>query len=141
VRIYFGQIYVKPGIEFPFTHVMQVYLGERITALVSDSDPFIQRFGADWTLTVRISADDDLAHTKILGPTLFRKDHEVEFSLFLPYRVIVAEADVVRAALRAILTGTLDVLSRVGLDPGRVVAARELIVEEIVARPEMLRDS
>ncbi len=137
MRVYFGQIYVKAGVEFPFTHLMQRYLSDRVSALVSASDSFVERFGADWSLTVRLSADDEITDNKVLGPTRFPKTRDVEFSLFLPYSIIVAQDDVLRNALQRIVLGTIEILGRAAVDPARVVQAREAIVSEILSRPEM----
>ena len=135
-----GQLYLKPDVAFPFTHVMQRYLGDRVSALVPESPAFISRFGANWTLIVRVSADDEISDNKILGPTVFKTERDVEFSLFLPYNIIVSQrGDVFRAALHWILSGIAEILDRVGLDPRPLVQANDSILDEMCSRPEMIK--
>lgn len=105
MRVFFGQIYIEPGIKFPFSHELQKYLGTTATAMILSSSAFATRFGEDWDLIIRISAKTGLCETKIKGPSVFKKSKDVEFSIFLPFDVITKNLDPLLSALESLFVG------------------------------------
>ena len=98
MQVFFGQIYIKPGISFGFSHRFQTYLGQKVSALVSPSREFTERYGSDWELMFRISAKEGITENELRGPTVFRKDKDVEFTIFLPFDTIHRDQDVLQSA-------------------------------------------
>jgi hypothetical protein len=88
MNIFFGQIYIEPGITFPFSHKFQKLISEEVTKNTSPSAYFKNLYGGDWDLIFRISAKQEIDNLEIRGPTKFKKDCDVEYTLFLPYRKI-----------------------------------------------------
>jgi hypothetical protein len=138
MRFYLGQVYSKPWVSFPFSHELQRYLSREIGARIAPSGSFVARYGADWALTLRLGADTNLTRNKIEGPSVSKKNRDVEYALVLPFDAIVeSSGDLHRAALEFALVGIAEVLRRAGLDPSRVSAASSALIDEICARPEM----
>ena len=138
MTIHFGQVYVQPGVSFPFTHHFQRRLSEAISALVEPSPTFAKKFGDDYALIFRISAKKGLHDNEVLGPTVFKKARDVEYTVFLPFDEIARSSDVPRTALRYLLKGVCSVFNSLGIDSSRVVGAQESIVEGICSDPKMI---
>jgi hypothetical protein len=112
MKVYFGQIYIEVGASFRFSHQLQLRLSDEVTAAIQESADFAKAFGADWSLMFRISAKRKIEQAEILGPTVFRKAKDVEFSVFLPFNPLSREADVERAALAMLLGAVCEKLER-----------------------------
>ncbi len=122
MKISFGQVYVEVGANFPFSHHFQRLLSETFSQLATPTEAFTKRFGADFELMVRISARRNLSENEIKGPTVFKRDKDVEYTLFLPYSVIVASPPVCQTAVRFVLAGAAGVMDLAGItisDPER----------------------
>lgn len=116
MRVYFGQIYVEPGVKFPFTHLAQLALGEAVTSHVAPSEKFIKKYGERYSIVFRISAKRLLTENELRGPTAYRKTEDVEFTIFLPFDVITKESDAIAAALEYIFRGVYAVLESLQID-------------------------
>jgi len=139
VKIFFSQIYIQEGITFPFTHNFQKYLSDEITSLVECSTEFNKTYGPDWEIIFRISAKKDIDETEIKGPTLFRKDKDIEYTIFLPYVKIMNESDIYKAALNTILLSVREVLDSLGIVTTKLINSTDQIVNEICSNKEMVK--
>src|SRR5580704_1479285 len=99
MKVYFSQIYIKPGVSFPFSHHFQVHLSNVITDLVVPSPSFVEKYGDDFDIVFRISAKREIRDNEIKGPTVFNKEKDIEYTVFLPFDVIHRAPDVNRSAL------------------------------------------
>src|SRR5438132_14279232 len=98
MKVWFGQIYIGPGVSFPFSHHFQRRLSHEVTALVEPSEKFIKKFGREFELMFRISAKQKLKRNEIRGPTVFNKTRDVEYTIFLPFAVIIRHVDAPKLA-------------------------------------------
>jgi hypothetical protein len=137
MRVHFGQIYIEPGITFPFSHHFQRRLAEEITALVKPSETFTKKFGADWELMFRISAKTQIDENEIRGPTIYKRDKNVEYTVFLPFDVIAHEDHVPQMALLFLLKGCCHVFRELGVDPAMIEKSAESMIDTICADPKM----
>jgi hypothetical protein len=140
MNVYFTQIYIEPGVRFPFSHHFQRYLSKEITALVSPSPLFLARYGSDFRLHFNVSAKPIILECEIRGPSVFRKTKDVEFTVFLPFDVIARDSNVLRSALNHLLGGVYSVLERLGIDAGRISANQDGIVNEILSNAIMVKE-
>jgi hypothetical protein len=131
MKVFFGQIYIKPGISFDFSHRFQVYLGEQITELVEPSSEFIERYGVDYDLMFRISAKQQIAENEIRGPTVFKRDKDIEFTIFLPFDVIKSDQHVVKCALGYLFKGITAVFGLLSIDTSKILEQQDSLVESI----------
>ena len=138
MRIYFGQIYIEAGVSFPFSHLFQRRMSDEVTALIIPSPQFVKKYGEDWDLMFRISAKAAIQNTEIRGPSVFRKDKDVEYSIFLPFTKIQAAEDVSRAAIEHLFDAFLSVLTKLGFSIESLQAHRASLVESISSDPAMI---
>jgi hypothetical protein len=129
MKVHFGQIYIQPGVTFPFSFLFQRRPSEEVSALVKPSAMFIQRYGADWELLFRISAKHSIPDNQVRGPTVLEKDRDVEFTIFLPFDVIQTAASVTLSAIEFLLRGICSVLASLGFDTAQIQARRSLLAE------------
>ena len=137
MKIYFGQIYIQVGINFPFNHLFQKFLGAEVTKLVNPSHKFIKRYAEDYNLIFRVSAKKELVENEIKGPTAYKKEKDVEFSIFLPYTFITQNSDPNRLALKYLFEGIYEVLGKYEINVEALKFEQNRIIDTIMSSPEM----
>ncbi len=140
MQVSFTQVYIEGGVDFPFSHHFQHRLSREASALVEPSSKFVKKYGEDFELIFYISAKRGLQDNEIRGPTVFKKAKDVEYTVFLPFDVIIPHADAPRHALRFLLKGMGDVFDKLKIDKTRFLEQQEAIVEGICADPTMLAE-
>lgn len=139
MRIFIGQIYAQPGINYPFSHVFQRWLGQKLTELNMSSAHFDRRYPG-FDLMLRMSAMADLAQPRIKGPSVFRRDKEVEFSVFLPHiECDPSDKNTYRKPLRLFLDSVACILEELGIDASHLTGICDELINGIVTDPEMFR--
>ncbi len=138
MKIYFGQIYITPGIAFPFSFQFQRWLSEEITALVAPSAHFTRKYGDDWDLNIRISAKRAIGDNEIRGPSVFKKTKDVEFTVFLPFDTIHREMSIVQAAFGFLLQGVCSVLESMDIDITKIQERQLAMVDSVASDPTMV---
>jgi hypothetical protein len=134
-----SQIYIEPGVNFPFSYIAIKYLDEGISDLVVPSARFIRNYGDDYRLVFNISAKRSLEENEIRGPTVFKRTKDVEYSVFLPFTVIVSREDAPQTALRFLFQGMYAVFDSLEIDAGRVREQEASMIEHVCSDPAMFR--
>lgn len=138
MQIHVGQIYISPDAAFPFSVRWQTHCGDLLSSLPLHSARFEQDYGVDYKLIFRVSAKKNIDEVETRGPTHFRRDRHVEFTLFLPHagraRVSVAEC---RVAMDQMFAAVGTVLELLGCEPEALRAAAPRWIDEIMNRAEM----
>ncbi len=138
MKVYVSQIYIEAGASFPFSHNFQRYIHARLSSLVDGWGHNYSHYGSDFDLVFNMSSKSDLAFTEIKGPTVFKRDKSVEYSIFLPFNLLgKGSADEFRMVLRALMDGIVTVLDELGVDTEKVKAESADIVETIANDPAM----
>jgi hypothetical protein len=138
MKIHFGQIYIEPGVTFPFSILFQRRLSDEVTALIAPSALFTQRYGDDWELMFRVSAKRIISDNEIRGPSVFRKSKDVEFTIFLTFDAIQREASVARSAVTFLLRGVCSVLDSLGFETSAIQNSQASLAESLSSDPTML---
>lgn len=141
MNVYFGQIYIEPGASFPFSHHFQRRLSEEITALVAPSLQFVENYGCDFKLMFNVSAKKSIRDNEIRGPAVYKKTRSVEYTVFLPYDVIMSDSEVAQSALKYLLHGLYFVFESLNIDTAKVVERQSVLIEHICTDPQMFKDA
>lgn len=139
MKVFLGQIYGEPGVSFPFSHHMQTWLGNQLSDLATPSSEFLKKYSADFDLMVRVSARTKSAEVEVKGPTVFKKTKDVEYTVFLPYEVIVAAEDGCRAAMDLLMNGIQEVFARAHIEAPEFEAKKASMVEGVCSDAAMLK--
>ena len=115
-------------------------MSEHVSSLVFSSPEFEQRYGQDWNVVIRVSAKESMEN-EIRGPTVFRKDKDVEYSVFLPFLAISGREDTLRLALSFLFGGTYFALEALGLDTGRLRDSEQSTIQSILTDATMVKTS
>jgi hypothetical protein len=134
-----SQIYIEPGVNFPFSHIAIKYIDEGISDLVVPSAKFIHKYGDDYRLIFNISAKHSLEENEIRGPTVFKRTKDVEYSIFLPFTVIVSRADAPQTALKFLFQGIYAVFDSLEIDASRVREQEPSMIEHVCSDQAMFR--
>ena len=94
MKVHFRQIYIEPGVTFPFSCDLQRRLAREVSALVEPSAKFLKKYGDDFELTFNVSAKSGIDANEIRGPSVFRRAKDVEYTIFLPFDLITRDSDV-----------------------------------------------
>jgi hypothetical protein len=138
MKIYVAQIYIEPGIAFPFTHHFQQYISQRLTELIEPSPKFIVTFGGEFDLIFRMSAKAALVEPEIQGPTVFKRDRDVEYTVFLPFhKPSTVNQQFLEAGVGQLLAAIAEVLSELGFDVARLRQETNKIIAAIVRDSRM----
>lgn len=138
MRVYFGQIYIKPGVRFPFSVHFQRYLSATIGDLVAPSAHYSALYGSDLKLIFNVSAKKDISNNEIKGPTYFKKE-SVEYTIFLPFDVISGTPDPIRSAAELLLKGACTVFESLHIDTSAIVAEQNQLLDRICSDPSMIK--
>jgi hypothetical protein len=139
MKIFVGQIYIKAGVTFPFSLRFQKWLGDALSERVEMSPEFSSGFGAGYGLGLRISAKDDIEQPEIKGPTVFKRDKTIEFTIFLPHRPSdFHDLDVASLLLDQVLQSVVSILNQIGLDAANVLRDADHLRSEFLSLPGLL---
>lgn len=139
MKIFIGQIYIKAGLAFPFSLRFQRWLGDCLSERVDVSEQFATEFGDGFGLGLRISAKENIDQPEIKGPTVFKRDKNVEFTIFLPYRPSnYHDLAVASLLLEQVLQSALLIFQRLGLNTANVVGDMPHLRTEFLSTPGLL---
>jgi hypothetical protein len=141
MKAYFGQIYIAPGVRFPFSHLFQAYLSKEITALVEPSHTFVKKYGSDFNLIFNVSAKRAIQDNEIKGPTVFKKTKDVEYTVSLPFDVITRDAEVPKSALKFLLNGVCSVFESLDIGTAKIMERKGALIESICSDPTMFEEA
>jgi len=138
MKFYFGQIYIQAGTKFPFSYLFSEWLDEVVTECVEASPHFDKKY-PDFRLIIRISAKAGLREPEIRGPSVFRRDKDVEFSVFLPHEnKDYFDPAICRDIVRQLLESVIKVLEKLQLDATKVREKIPALLEEFMLRPKFI---
>ena len=139
MKIFIGQIYIEPGVAFPFSLRFQKWLGDALSERVSASEQFSNKFGSGFDLGLRISAKANINQPEIKGPTVFKRDKDVEFTIFLPHqRNDYHDLTVASLLLEQVLQSAVLILQQLGLNPANVLGDMHHLQTEFLNTPGLL---
>ncbi len=137
MKIHVAQIYVEPGTSFPFSHLWQRWMSAELSARAVPSKKFVTKYGDDFELMIRISAKKKLTDNEVRGPSIFRKQKDVEYTLFLPYDVIIEAPNGCRVAMEFILRGIVDIFAAAHIDAKGLEAQQLYLIDHACSDPSM----
>ncbi len=139
MKIYIGQIYIEPKVFYPFSHLFQIWLGEELTKRLKPSKEFIINYGEDFDLIFRVSAKSRISEVEIKGPTIFKRDKDIEFTVFLPFSDSNTNGVVkYRQVLTRLFNGIVNALQSLGIDASNVINDSAELIEYFYSAPEMI---
>lgn len=138
MKVAFSQVYIEPGISFPFSVDFQRRLTNAVTASVTPSTKFQGKYGADFELGILISAKRGLVDNDVRGPSCSKKYKVVDYTVFLPFDPIVTSREAPRLALAFLLQGVADVFDKLEFDKTRFLDQRQSLIDAICSDPMML---
>jgi len=109
--------------------------------LVTSSIEFENKYGADWNIIIRISAKAGLSENELRGPTVFKKDKDLEFTIFLPYDVIIVQKDWCLLAVEFLINGACSVLEQLSLSSLELMQKKEKIIEIVCSADSMIKEN
>ena len=139
MRVYFSQIYIQEGVNYPFSHVFQQYLSKNITELTESSEQFDKEYGNDWDIMFRISAKKELDKVEIKGPTVFKKTKDVEYTIFLPFVNIDLKSNKYSLAIENIIDSVCSILVDLNFSTTKIRNTKAQLINEICQTNEMFK--
>ncbi|RYY02174.1 MAG: hypothetical protein EOO53_14155 [Gammaproteobacteria bacterium] len=140
MKIYISQIYVKPGIKFYFSHFFQKLMSEELTRLAKPSELFMKKYKEDTNIVFNLSAKQNLDEVEVIGPTVFKKTNDIEYSIFLPHdgsqtKSVIDHTDALRSLFKSIIL----VLDELNIDSANIENQIPMLMERIISDDSMFR--
>jgi hypothetical protein len=134
MNVVISQVYIDPDAIYPFNFRFQRFLSESISMLSKSTKRFEDVYGSEWRVIIRLSAKSGLPSAELQGPTLFKRKKDVEYTLFLPFPLLLSDGNTdIRRVVELIVDGVTEVLGRLGLDSTGVCEKKHLIVNRVVS--------
>jgi adenine-specific DNA methylase len=140
MKVWITQFYLNAATSFPFTHTMQIFMAGELSAVAEKCEAFQARYGEAFELTVYINSEADLLENRILGPTVFKKTKDVEYTLTLPFDVIAKAPDGCRGAMEFLVAGVRAVFQKAGIDPAKLDERTSFIIDRVCSDSSMLKE-
>ncbi|MCY2962047.1 MAG: hypothetical protein NT069_00065 [Planctomycetota bacterium] len=138
MKVFVAQFYVEPGVEYLFSHHCQRLLSAEISKRVIPSDEFCGKYGEDYSVIFRMSAKSGIPESVVRGPNVFRRDKEVEFTIFLTFDKNDSNGPTdYRKVLREFLRQVATVFDRLKIESHQLSEESVQIIEMVVNDPEM----
>jgi len=137
MNIYVAQIYIEAGVNYPFTHWFQQFISRELTKRVQLSERLIEEYGEDFDLIFRMSAKAGILDTEIKGPTVFKRDKDVEYTIFLPFNDQAHNSDLLHSIVVKLLAGIVLVLDELEFDTTRLSDDINSLAVRVVSDPVM----
>lgn len=141
MKIFIGQIYIKPGICYPFSFHFQKWLATELTKCVVPSEPFKLSYPGGFDLGFRISAKTDIDQPEIKGPTVFKRDKKIEFTIFLPFLEPTGNNQKdYREIMHMILGSIISTLITLKIETKTIESIVPDIIEHFLSTPAMFKN-
>lgn len=139
MSVHVSQIYPEAGVSYPFNHRFQKYLSDLLSAKVRTSQKFAELYGPEYDLIFRMSAKEGLARPEIKGPTVFKRDKDVEYTVFLPFdRSVDMDANTLSRALDLLLSSMIEILEELDMTTTGLSAKLSAIIDRILGDAKMI---
>jgi len=139
MKIFVGQIYITPGVKFPFSLRFQKWFGDALSERTEVSERFCQEFGTNFILGFRISAKEGISKAEIKGPTVFKRDKSVEFTIFLPHTPKdYHKPEEALCVFQNLLQSTVLILEQFEVDTLKILRDVTLLESEFLNTPGLL---
>lgn len=141
MKLFVGQVYIQPGVRFSFSHLFQKWIGEKLTELIVPSDSFLDKYPGGYDVIFRLSAKSEIYNTEIKGPTVFKKDKQIEYTIFLPHRDNVPDKDVMhRDALERFFDAVACALESLYIDAGEIRKRSAELTDSVLSNDAMFKN-
>lgn len=142
MKIFVLQFYIEAGAKYAFSLDFQRYIHLALSQRVHTSTFFLSQYGDEFTLIFRMSAKSSLRAPDVKGPTVFRKDKDVEYSIFLPFDKDRPHGpDMYRLALERLFESIVNVLKELKIDSEKLTRDQDVIIDTIMSDPKMFDPS
>jgi hypothetical protein len=138
MKAFVGQIYIQPGITYPFSHVFQKWASIEISKRIKPSSIFLKKYSDDFEIMFRMSAKAELNNTEISGPTVYRKNKDIEFTIFLPYlKSSDDNHEKLKQPLKLFFDGVSIALESLGIDSSNIKKDSLDLIKKAISDPSM----
>ncbi len=136
MEVFFSQIYIEPGITFPFSHHFQRDIASKVNSVIDVPASLLSKYDIDWSIMFRISAKRVLTCIEVQGPTVYKKEKDIEYSLFLPFIIINESKQSLTTAVEMILREISNILSGLGFETANLNRNIPAFVSELLLSPK-----
>ena len=113
MRIFITQVYVKPSFKFKLSQNLVKQLSNRINEKNFFENDFKKKYrGFDIIIDISSLPESEISDLKIKGPTIFNKDKQIEYVLYIPYEKVMCDEDRLLSITRYIIHGIKSILKK-----------------------------
>jgi len=129
MRIFIKQSYEDPRVSYPFNELFDQQIGLELTEQAKPSEKFIRDYAEDFDIVFNVNARLGITKPEIKGPTVFRRDKRIEFSICLPHdgRGPKSQKDCLDV-FPLFLASVVAALQKLGVDADQIVQSAEYMM-------------
>lgn len=136
MNVHIGQVYIDVGVKFSFNHIFQKHLHSVLTENTIPSSSFLKKYN-DYEFTFRMSAKKGIIDNELKGPIVFKRDKDIEYSIFLPYDIITQNDNYHYWALKYLFKGIFEIYDKYEFKYDYLKKNEEQIIKSIISDKEM----
>lgn len=140
MKISFTQAYITPGINFPFSHHFQKRISNQVSSSISDAQMFYEKYGQDFSMSIYISAENSTVGPRVVGPGVYRKGKEVEYTIFLPFDAIYRSNDSIGFAIEYLFDGIEIIMKKARMETRDLDLKRAELIHAIRTEENLLAE-
>ena len=137
MNIYVSQVYPAAGVMFPFSHVFQKYMSQRLSSMASISPVLSGKYGEAVNVVFNMSAKRDISEPQVVGPAFFRRTGDLEYTIFLPCGPLPHSKESLRRAVEALIQSIVSVFDAFSIDSSDITSHSNEMIRAVMANPDM----
>lgn len=139
MKIYVSQFYTHVNENYPFSWKLQKTLSEKLTSCVLSCNRFAARFGSGFNMMFRINARSGIVEPELFGPTVFKRDRDVEYTIFLPFDPeLVLTKNVLSDVIVTMLEAICGILDDLGVSVSLTSSDIRQLATTLAEDPQMI---
>ena len=138
MKVYVSQIYPHVDARYPFSHIFQRYVSDKLTEYLERSEQLAKE-GIE-IVTFQMSAKRGIDSAEVYGPGIYKEDKEIEYTIFIPFRGNTDSPGALAEALKHLFSEIIRISKKLGIGTGTLEKQYPKMIQEILSDKTMFRE-
>lgn len=126
------------GTSISFSYLFNEWISKTVSAMVEPSQLFLDKWGPDFVIIIRINFASKRTSTDFRGPITYKRDKQVEWVCHLPMSAVIMSKNPKKTAIDIVLKSAISCLDKLAIDTTKLVINRSRMESVVLASKEML---
>ena len=141
MNVHINQFFTEPGFAYPFTGIFVGWMELEVSKRIQASKKFLEKYSKDHGLCFFLDARPGIAAPHLNGPTVRKRDKEVQFSIILPHAggPMPKEATEYVQPVKLLVQSIAAALEKVEIDSSQILQDLPTLIQYFVSTPKLIR--